>query len=1279
MASGALTAGRKLGSWTLVRKLGDGTMGVVYEATNAEGQRAAIKVLKTEHAANPKVTDRFRRESKVLELLTHRNVVRLLGSGEEEGAMYIVLEFVDGESLEQRLKREPKRLDAGDSRQLAIDLLRALEAVHAQGLVHRDVKPANILRGSDGFWKVTDFGLARRESVDESIVVTQQGAVLGTPHYMAPEQCEGIPAEARSDLYAAGATIFHAITGQTLFVRPTFMDVIAAQVKEKPPGVRELVPDAPADLATLVARLVAKSMDDRPATAHDALALIGVDVGLGAKTAEPDAGAAAEDVEKLQASRTMVEPDEVPPPVAPAPAPAAPIPMAPPRKATTGALPIPDPGKARPPTGRIDRPPIDATPRASQSGRFERPLVDAPVRGSQSGRFERGQLDATPRSPSASGIKRAQEDKGGATPRPGSDRLGQAGGVTGGTRRARPTSARLASDLGAPEPAPVEPAPPSQAWRATLVPLAVLVSVIVVYQVLIRAPGVLEAIGVAPTALSGKFPFVVALLAAAVILRYVYVAATESAPANATARTPLARLLARIRYAQLRASDPDGAARALDALGSVGDVGRFHMSAGRFKEAAAAYLAAKKPHLAARAFERAGNRESAREAFLAAGEDTEAARVAFEDRKFSVAGEIFARINMVDEAIVSYKEAAMPAKVADLCEGVGRFAEAALAVLEIVQETGSRLGGSSKALLRRAAELQARAGKPLEAAALFVRAEVLDRAVEQYELGNEPAKGASLATKLGDHARAAALYDKANLPAEAANARAEAFVAKGDHAAAAREFQKVGANGQALEHFERAGAFAEASRCAEAANDIPRAAALASRAQDHHRAATLHEKQGDLAAAAEAYRKQGDKTRAARATERLGDPIKTAEAWLAAGSRNEALRVLTAVPAGSSHRKAALARLGELHADAGRDTEAASAFASALDGAIVDAEVTRRTLVYAEVLARLGQIAKAQAALESLKGSPDAPADLEVRISTLASKSSLPAPRAQAAAPGDRRGGKELVGTEIDRYKLIGFLGEGATAWIYRAEHSFLGRLAALKLLKVHPDENKELVGRFLAEGRAVAALRHPSLIEVYDFGQTADGFLYMALELVSGGSLRDFIAKKEPLPPQQIARIGADTLAGLWAAHKKGIIHRDLKPENILLDDGMRPKVVDFGIAKLLSAHETVAGDYLGTPKYTSPEQALGKTVGPAADQYAFGLIFYELCSGQLPFESATPLGYMTAHAQTPPRPLQEVAPKVPARLAAAIMKCLEKDPAARHPDLEKLQRIFASLAFTP
>src|SRR3954468_6266925 len=248
------------------------------------------------------------------------------------------------------------------------------------------------------------------------------------------------------------------------------------------------------------------------------------------------------------------------------------------------------------------------------------------------------------------------------------------------------------------------------------------------------------------------------------------------------------------------------------------------------------------------------------------------------------------------------------------------------------------------------------------------------------------------------------------------------------------------------------------------------------------------------------------------------------------------------------------------------------------------------------------------------------------------------------------------------RYKLEDLLGRGGMSEVYRAEDLELGRRVALKLLA--PDAD---TARFEREARAVASLGHPNVMQLYDYGED-DGRPYMVLEYVPGGPLEDRLARTngKPLPDDETRVISAGMGAGLAQAHSRGVIHRDLKPANVLFDEEGRPKLADFGIARMAAGEGTLteAGTVLGTAAYISPEQASGAPATAASDVYSFGVMLYRMVTGRLPFESADPMELVLMNRDVPPPPIAEGRPDAPGLLESTATAALEKDPADRPQD---------------
>jgi serine/threonine-protein kinase len=229
-----------------------------------------------------------------------------------------------------------------------------------------------------------------------------------------------------------------------------------------------------------------------------------------------------------------------------------------------------------------------------------------------------------------------------------------------------------------------------------------------------------------------------------------------------------------------------------------------------------------------------------------------------------------------------------------------------------------------------------------------------------------------------------------------------------------------------------------------------------------------------------------------------------------------------------------------------------------------------------------------------------------------------------------------------------------------------------LKLLA--PDADR---ARFEREARAVASLGHPNITQVYDYGEW-EGRPYMLLEYVPDGTLEDRLAEPEPLPDADTAAIAGGIAAGLAHAHSRGVVHRDLKPANVLFDAEGRPKLADFGIARLAAGGGTLteAGTVLGTAAYISPEQAMGESASAASDVYSFGVILYRMLTGRLPFESADPMQLVLLHRDAPPPALSSFRADAPAVLEAVATAALQKDPRDRPADGGALVAALAETA---
>ena len=270
----------------------------------------------------------------------------------------------------------------------------------------------------------------------------------------------------------------------------------------------------------------------------------------------------------------------------------------------------------------------------------------------------------------------------------------------------------------------------------------------------------------------------------------------------------------------------------------------------------------------------------------------------------------------------------------------------------------------------------------------------------------------------------------------------------------------------------------------------------------------------------------------------------------------------------------------------------------------------------------------------------------------------------------------QLVG---ERYQIERRLGEGGMGEVYLARHVLMGRPCALKVMSPALSKDPDAVSRFNREATSASSISHPNVCAVYDFGLTADGLVYLAMEYVEGRSLSAVLDESGPMPVQRAAELVAQCADGLQAAHQLGIVHRDLKPDNIMVLSNREretAKLVDFGIAKAVEGaagqRVTKSGFVVGTPEYMSPEQLAGDPVNGRSDQYSLALVFYRLITGKLPFEGNSLQETLVKRLTEPPRPLAECLPDAsfPAGLQAVLDRALARYSADRYPSVVDFAR---------
>src|SRR3990170_7930923 len=254
----------------------------------------------------------------------------------------------------------------------------------------------------------------------------------------------------------------------------------------------------------------------------------------------------------------------------------------------------------------------------------------------------------------------------------------------------------------------------------------------------------------------------------------------------------------------------------------------------------------------------------------------------------------------------------------------------------------------------------------------------------------------------------------------------------------------------------------------------------------------------------------------------------------------------------------------------------------------------------------------------------------------------------------------DLSGRQIGNYQLTARIGQGGMAVVYQGRHLVSGETVAVKVLSSQAADEASFARRFRREARVLMELKHPHIVPVTDFGEV-DGIAYLVMPYLRVGSLAQRLAQK-PLTAVEGGRVFGEIASGLSYAHEKGVVHRDVKPSNVLLTEEGRALLSDFGLAQIHDASVSLTGSMmLGTPAYVSPEMVRGEPGDARADQYALGVILFELTTGRLPFDAETPMAILVKQANEPlPRP-REIRPNIPEAVERVILRATAKNPQDR------------------
>jgi tetratricopeptide (TPR) repeat protein len=668
------------------------------------------------------------------------------------------------------------------------------------------------------------------------------------------------------------------------------------------------------------------------------------------------------------------------------------------------------------------------------------------------------------------------------------------------------------------------------------------------------------------------------------------------------------------------------------------------LKAGKRTEAINYYKRAGQPRRAAELFEKAGNKRQAAQEYAQSGDIQRAAALFLECSDFRRAAELYEELGQWREAAQALErlndgDGALRAWASYLEQELNlrRGREISREVKERAREVARQL--QSKGQTAQAAALLEQSGQKAQAAALLAQAGDQARAVQLYLEANQPEEAARLLAKSGDD-MAAARY------------RAEAALKRGDRALAARELEAAGDPARAAELYVDLGDAATAAKLYEKVGDLHGAAAQYRAAQDLPNAARCYEAIKDWMSAAAVYQQLQQLEGALRC---LG----LAERWYEMGAlliknerMEEALVAFQRVPLAAAEFRAAAELSGDILLSRNQGAIALERYRAAAQDQAPRAQNLTIFYKIAVCLDTLGEQEEARRAYERVLAVDYYFKDAKTRMERLNARAMPTNPSPPATPRGN------------ERYQIIAEIARGGMGVVYRARDKVLDREIAYKILSESLKNNPVAVKYFLREAKAAASLSHPNIVAVFDAGEQ-DGEYYMAMELLSGDTLKGLVTRSGPFQEKLLRYIVQHACRGLSYAHAKSIVHRDIKSGNIMLTRDRSVKLMDFGLAKSIEQTTNDHTKAIGTPFYMSPEQILGKDLDHRSDLYSLGVTLFECATGTVPFYKGE-LSYH--HLHTPPPQPRALNPNLSPQMEEIILKLLQKDPDQRFPSADAI-----------
>ena len=679
-----------------------------------------------------------------------------------------------------------------------------------------------------------------------------------------------------------------------------------------------------------------------------------------------------------------------------------------------------------------------------------------------------------------------------------------------------------------------------------------------------------------------------------------------------------------------------------------------------FAEAGRVWEHQNQPAKAARLFEQAGDFVKAGELYARLGNHTRASSLFQKGGNEFKAAEAAERAGDLDRAAALFGKFEAFERAGEIRFQLQQYAEAA----ELLGRALGRLRGpqgSTEPLrviqlkARRCAEAYIRAGQSTRAAAVFRDHGLEVEAAEQFCRAGDWEVGLGLLVRHQEFEWAARLCQEMGKEAELHAVQGERALAEGREEDAGREFEAGGLWWRAGEMYQRVHAFAKAAAMYARHGDDERAAEMYVAAGNPAQAASALERLGKRSEAAQCYLQAGAPREAARVLQETGDFFGAARVLLDTGAAEEAMALLQQVGPESDQYLEATIRLGDMFLERDLDGPAREKYERAAGLRPIAPDFVYPTYQLACIQERQGNLQEALHFYEKVVAEQFDYRDVQRRVADLSERLSAKTQAMPGRAPAAGQ-------AEPARYHIIKELGRGGMGIVYLAEDVVLQRQVAYKVLPDAVREDPKVLEAFLREARIAASLHHPNIVTIFDAGQAAET-VYIAMEYVDGRSLQSILDEEHILPLSRAIEFFRQACQSLIHAHRQQVVHRDVKPANIMVTSRGEVKLMDFGLAAVVSSATDKVTSIRGTPFYMAPEQIMGETPSGLTDQYSLGCTLFHMVAGRPPFLEGDVL---YQHIHTEPSSPRRWNPKIPVWLDAIILRMMVKVPARRFPSLD-------------